>query len=1125
MKANHLSYGMIQHLLIIQASDEAFPDNLYKGLEVALFKSDEAHIYMMRAGEEVIQIKGATNSDEQILTDICTRNSPRVSWIVELKPKKNVKSLYIQNHTFPTEFHLPLIELAVDEKTVESSKKLNHTVKTTLDVIGWLTDQCLLESMSQGQYFRAFISAGAGGARKNPKAFMLHGKSIRVHMKRIEEREKNGEILVVDRITRGKANDGRYPIMLAQGTISFCDKTLVGKMRYDAQSQLSSLISSGESFLNIWHKYGELEADNIIRNARAFGKIEYDSYELQHDGSICFSLRETSNMKQKIDKLSVGDVLEAGDAVPAIILNSSMTWAEYDDISRNERADKTVYIGEIRDQIIPESGSITIKALDSGDQSENMPSPDGFIYLSILGDQFRLKRRRDAEEAIRTAKCPMPHLGLLLEGKDIPYARHKEHKAITKKVKNKVFASHPPTQRQEKAIQVALNTPDVALIQGPPGTGKTTVITAIIERLNEIADNTNSMTGQFLISGFQHDAVENALSKIDINGLPPVKFGKKLNRDGFEEAQIRIERWRKEKIRSIREKFGGTVKPSGRDKLRDLVQGYLLAPGTLQQTVELLDRVLSIVAGQVNAKLLDELADLKHDLESDIKENAVSDEDKAEIIRSVRALRTSKIAFLDDGAQNARRLYHKLRRARMLNENISVLLNEAANWTESKCPPFLDKLAGLRRELLIKLIPKETPGLLPVARKDTISVLVRIRKAFEAKHREAKNAPELVVSEFLNEIEHNPSAVCESVIDYTSVYGATCQQSARYDIAQIKGQDEIEYDSVIVDEAARANPLDLFIPIRQAKRRIILVGDHRQLPHIIDTQLERALESSFSNASEPAVDITNRVIHESLFERLFVDMKEREKKDGIPRTVTLDEQYRMPRVLGKFVSEQFYEIHGESEIKTGLDDSEFIHNLPGLSGKVAAWLDVPKSKGKEIRGMSKSRPSEAKATASLLKKLIDSPEAELISFGIISFYSAQIELISRELEKTGMMIENESGGFNISDKYRDLQTDTGKSIDRLRVGTVDAFQGRQFDVVILSMVRSNELSDETEKGRQKKYGHLMLPNRLCVSMSRQKRLLIVVGDSAMLEFPNAEKAIGPLVNFHKICESDNGCIL
>lgn len=52
------------------------------------------------------------------------------------------------------------------------------------------------------------------------------------------------------------------------------------------------------------------------------------------------------------------------------------------------------------------------------------------------------------------------------------------------------------------------------------------------------------------------------------------------------------------------------------------------------------------------------------------------------------------------------------------------------------------------------------------------------------------------------------------------------------------------FESVIIDEAARANPLDLFIPMAKAERRIILVGDHRQLPHILEDDVEKELTKS-----------------------------------------------------------------------------------------------------------------------------------------------------------------------------------------------------------------------------------------------------------------------------------------
>ncbi|MGB2714762.1 MAG: AAA domain-containing protein [Vicinamibacterales bacterium] len=64
-----------------------------------------------------------------------------------------------------------------------------------------------------------------------------------------------------------------------------------------------------------------------------------------------------------------------------------------------------------------------------------------------------------------------------------------------------------------------------------------------------------------------------------------------------------------------------------------------------------------------------------------------------------------------------------------------------------------------------------------------------------------------------------------------------------------------------------------------------------------------------------------------------------------------------------------------------------------------------------------------------------------------------------------------------------LERSDGAREERLRVGTVDAFQGKEFDVVILSATRSNLLPAISEEDRREKYGHLMLANRLCVAMA------------------------------------------
>lgn len=127
-------------------------------------------------------------------------------------------------------------------------------------------------------------------------------------------------------------------------------------------------------------------------------------------------------------------------------------------------------------------------------------------------------------------------------------------------VKEKIF-KYDPTETQKKAIDIALNTPDIAIIQGPPGTGKTTVITAIIERLNELCDKREKVNGQVLITSFQHDAVRNVIERLRINSLPTIKFGKQ-DRAGEEDLTRErvIEEWCEEYIARLNEKILNLLK-------------------------------------------------------------------------------------------------------------------------------------------------------------------------------------------------------------------------------------------------------------------------------------------------------------------------------------------------------------------------------------------------------------------------------------------------------------------------------------------------------------------------------------------------------------------------------------
>jgi superfamily I DNA and/or RNA helicase len=316
----------------------------------------------------------------------------------------------------------------------------------------------------------------------------------------------------------------------------------------------------------------------------------------------------------------------------------------------------------------------------------------------------------------------------------------------------------------------------------------------------------------------------------------------------------------------------------------------------------------------------------------------------------------------------------------------------------------------------------------------------------------------------------------------------------------------ISFDTVIMDEASKATPPELALPVIYGKKAII-VGDHRQLPPMIDGEEIKDLLISIGE-KHLAKTLSNKEFEISQFERLFENIDESIKG-------TFDTQYRMHPTINKVIS-QFYQEDGG--LSCGLPLEESYHNTfdkwdsryHGLKFKNiitpethTIWINVNTPEIKE--GTSRVNYGEVEAIDCALTALkncegktefdfwLQEQSIEEKQIGLISFYGKQIN----HLEK--MLIQN----------HNDLYKGKGKENDKknlIRLSTVDRFQGMERNIIIVSMVRSNLIASSQGQEPSDIYGDLGYPlqeslgfaespNRLNVALSRARRLLIIVGNS------------------------------
>lgn len=853
------------------------------------------------------------------------------------------------------------------------------------------------------------------------------------------------------------------------------------------KANIKEALESGEltsQYLDIWDEHDEIYGDILLKQAREIGEVEVEYIE---EESFC--LKVNKDLREKLDS---NDYICFMNETPSYLTNKSLSFKEYLQESMDA---KKLQLNDDKEQIKTykiESVTSNTITLEKG-ENLNLDSIKGKKFsLSIFGDFVALKRKYISRKRVLEGKSANPLLPMIFaktlsENLKIMLKSKKPNTylPLSDRILNKVFPKNKPTQNQEEAIKVAINTPDIAIIQGPPGTGKTTILNAIIERLNELSDKGISKKGSIFIGGFQHSAVENLINRMSLNGLPIIKYGRKSNQSEGLKSYENLMKFSNEIAECI------YIKEDSENiqKFKKLAASYVLRAST-SKACELLKAIIDTKEPVLHAQR--QIA--KERLDTLLKQDIIKD--KTQDLALIYAIRETNISFSDDGIARNKDLLRSVL-ATHISENDKKILS---NTTFSK------ELVNLKYKLLKTFTPqikfekeKQKQDLINLAQ-DVIDNLNNL--SIESKIN-------LALAEFKNKLESNPFILNDIIQEYSVAFSATTGQSSKYDILQAKGVSEsnteqyesYSYDNVIIDEAAMVSPSDLFLVLVLAKQRIILVGDHRQLPHKVNEEVLEKL-----NRDSKADSIESDLLKKSIFSYLKEKAQELEKIDGIKRFITLNNQYRTHPKLAKLVSDIYYKPYKE-EYESPLSESNFKHNLKDIENHFAIWIDIPyipSSKERDTRdGTSRIRECEAKTIINKLVEWISSENGKDLSYGIISFYAAQVAKLAAKLKEKLDSIQDD----NIKEK-----------LQKVKVGSVDSFQGMEFDIVFLSLVRSGEVKEDSTP--KQIFGFLCSPNRLCVALSRQKKALIAVGDKSYFTNSKAQEHVKGLYEFAKLCESE-----
>jgi ATP-dependent RNA/DNA helicase IGHMBP2 len=311
----------------------------------------------------------------------------------------------------------------------------------------------------------------------------------------------------------------------------------------------------------------------------------------------------------------------------------------------------------------------------------------------------------------------------------------------------------------------------------------------------------------------------------------------------------------------------------------------------------------------------------------------------------------------------------------------------------------------------------------------------KYKRHFGKAEREQRKALFSEAHKIMKEVEHTEQYIIDDLMNKAQVITATLVGANHYTVKNRK------YTAVIIDEAGQALEPACWIPVLKTGK-LVLAGDHCQLPPTVKSN-EAAKGGLSTTLLEKCVAL-------------------------YPESVTLlEEQYRMHEQIMGYSSSVFY----NAQLKAHASVAG--HQLYAGDRSLAFIDTAGCGFDEKAEGTSTTNPEEAAFLYKHLVQVITELKAHFTagqfpSVGIISPYKQQIQVLREQLQHV---------------------PELGPYLGAITVNTIDSFQGQERDIIYISMTRSNSEGE---------IGFLTDIRRMNVAMTRARKKLVVIGDSATL---------------------------